>query len=341
MDFRTNSDIEERPAKSQKRSLDQDAVSPTDTTGDWKSLASSLLSFIDVKKCMICVDLDYTLWSLSCFEHTSPPYVSVSGPEAMTPSVEYTSRRDCSRKKLALYPETFEILQWCFDSGIPLSICSKSQSVAAAKGILSALNIWKFFKFPQIYNRRKSTHFKQLKECTDLDYNCFLFFDDDLVNVEMSRALGVIGEKVNPELGLTREVFLRGLTSFALRQIQYQCTPVHDSKLSIDGESLGYGKYPIVTVNDSENNSSTNSDCGGFKPIAGLIPRRMSGIHLDHFKQLAPLDISPTSVATPREHVGVVSSEESDLEDSRSDVEGSRSTLPCDHSESDQFLIGF
>ncbi len=304
-----------RPIKSIKRSRDQDAVSPSSSS--WKDIASALLEFVDLEKMLICLDLDHTLWDESCFEHTSPPYVAVPGPEIHVKSVAYTSRRDRTKCQLSLYPEAYEVLSWCYEQGVPLSICSKSQVDSAAKGILMALDMWKFFRFPQIYNKRKTTHFKQLKECTDLDYNSFLFFDDDSTNVEMCAALGGVAEKVDPRRGLTKELFLRGLTSFVTRQLttpaRAPVSPLREQMPSSSSSSSSSSNVAATTGGGL----ITPVDAPVSAPIfAGLIPHRMSGISLDNYKFLIPLDVSPpvAQLGSPGA-VSVVSAGESEDEE--------------------------
>jgi len=280
-------------------------------------MASALIEFVDCKKLMVCIDLDHTLWDTSCFEHTASPYERFEESDPTVKSVMYTNRKDGTRCKLSLYPEAFEILDWCRQQGIALSICSKSQQSDAARGILTALDMWSYFQFPQIYNRRKSTHFKQLKECTDLEYSNFLFFDDDIMNVEMCSVLGVVAEKVNPVLGLTQETFLRGLTSFAMKHMTTtaHCNPAGlrndisgptaavtpplqsepDTVSALTGHQFLssrslYRPYehqavPVPTVPTPLSTSAPTL-------TPGLIPHRMSGIHLDNYKFLMPLDMS-------------------------------------------------
>jgi magnesium-dependent phosphatase-1 len=312
-----------------KRSREQDSSSPPGASS-WADMASALIEFIDCSKLVVCIDLDHTIWDTSCFEHTASPYERFEESDPTVKSVTYTSRKDSSRCKLSLYPEAFEILDWCREKGIRLTICSKSQQSEAARGILTALDMWSYFQFPQIYNRRKSTHFKQLKECTDLEYDSFLFFDDDSANIEMCSALGVVAEKVDPGRGLTKEAFLRGLTTFAMRHMAVPVArvtaplPLRGSlssnfnsgssspsgvmavtpPLQLHMEVVGqqflncrnlYRPYqaasaaavPAAAVPAAAIPTEPSSCATG-----GLIPHRMSGIHLNKYKFLVPLDLS-------------------------------------------------
>ena len=148
-------------AKMPKRSFEDDITSSPNSS--WQDVAESLLRFIDTSKFMMCIDLDYTLWPISCFEQTEGPYSSATAGNIPTKSVSCFNRKDHVRSEVKLYEEACDVLDWCYNSGIPLTICSKCQVEETARSILVELNMWKYFQFPQIYNKRKSTHFKMLK----------------------------------------------------------------------------------------------------------------------------------------------------------------------------------
>ena len=108
-----------------------------------------------------------------------------------------------------------------------------------------------------------------------MEYDNFLFFDDDINNIEMCTSLGVVGELVNGSVGLTKEVFLRGLTSFAFRNIS--------NKLSITTRSSPIAVIPTPML------SQANSP---MKPI-GVLPRRMNGFSMNHLEVCTSANISP------------------------------------------------
>ena len=144
-----------------KRSFEDDITASPGSC--WQDVAESLLRFIDTSKFMLCVDLDHTLWPISCFEQTEGPYRVICDGNVATRAVSYSNRKDHQRSVLKLHDEACDVLDWCYSNGIPLTICSKCQVEDTAKCILSELNIWRYFQFPQIYNKRKTTHFKMLK----------------------------------------------------------------------------------------------------------------------------------------------------------------------------------
>lgn len=126
--------------------------------------ANALLPFICRNMPLMCFDLDYTLWPAYCDEETRPPYVNLQPDEKFPYRVACQSRKGTGRLRLLqLFPEVRHCLEWCVANDIPISICSKSQNCEAAKGILTSLGLWSKFKYPQIYYRRKSCHFRSLK----------------------------------------------------------------------------------------------------------------------------------------------------------------------------------
>lgn len=111
----------------------------------------------------------------------------------------------------SLFNEVRDVLKWCLDNDIMLTICSRCPSMSAAKSILISLGMWDWFVFPQIFRGRKSYHFRNLTECLGLSYNDFLFFDDDLGNIKSCKSMGVTTCHVDREHGLNWKTFVDGL----------------------------------------------------------------------------------------------------------------------------------
>lgn len=115
---------------------------------------------------------------------------------------------------LPLYREAraaLDFLIFCTShSSILLSIASRGSSRNNSKGILTALNLWQHFTAPQIYNKRKSHHFRSLTSITSIAYHDMLFFDDNAGNIALAQSLGVTSVQVGEE-GFTIEVLLKGL----------------------------------------------------------------------------------------------------------------------------------
>lgn len=139
-----------------------DEMSTNAPAAAWQSLASALLPFAGTDRLCLCFDLDHTLWPLYCYEETHAPYQRVPSSVPGEVCVSYSDGAG-GRRTLTLFPQAVQVIRWCHDRGITLSICSKSRDESAARGILEAAGLWSFFRFPQIYNRRKSTHFRMLK----------------------------------------------------------------------------------------------------------------------------------------------------------------------------------
>mmetsp|Transcript_6089 Transcript_6089/g.6698 ORF Transcript_6089/g.6698 Transcript_6089/m.6698 type:complete len:319 (-) Transcript_6089:1136-2092(-) len=190
------------------------------------------------KRPLIALDLDYTMWPANCFEHTIPPYRTVeesqrssshnSSPanylhnhnqlysaSIMKEKILCLDRRTNHERSLVLYPQIKSILEWCADQRIVLTICSKSPDLTIVKQILQAFGIWDWFLFPQIYNSRKTYHFRNLTEVTGLKMNDFLFFDDDHTNITCCTKIGVSSCLVDKQVGLTWNTLIDGLAQFA------------------------------------------------------------------------------------------------------------------------------
>jgi magnesium-dependent phosphatase-1 len=132
----------------------------------------------------------------------------------MKDKISCLDRRTNQPRSLALYPEIKSILEWCADNRIALTICSKCPDFAMVKQILTAFGIWEWFMFPQIFNSRKTYHFRNLTEATGLKMNDFLFFDDDNSNIHLCMKIGVASCLVDKQKGLTWANFVDGLSLY-------------------------------------------------------------------------------------------------------------------------------
>jgi magnesium-dependent phosphatase-1 len=132
----------------------------------------------------------------------------------MKDKISCLDRRTNQPRSLTLYPEIKSILEWCADNRIALTICSKCPDFAMVKQILTAFGIWEWFMFPQIFNSRKTYHFRNLTEATGLKMNDFLFFDDDNSNIHLCMKIGVASCLVDKQKGLTWANFVDGLSLY-------------------------------------------------------------------------------------------------------------------------------
>lgn len=119
---------------------------------------------------------------------------------------------------LSLYQDIHSIIQFCLSHNIHLSICSKSSNYENAQQILTSFGLWEYFQYPQIYYARKSVHFRNLRGCTNYLYHEYLFFDDEIRNIEICSNIGVRTQLVNKSTGLTWSTFLDGLKSYFIIQ---------------------------------------------------------------------------------------------------------------------------
>lgn len=222
----------------------------------WRVSAENIVHKLRKYRYAICFDLDNTFW---------PSFLTKPATKASVDDVDIV-------QSVALYPQVKEIMEWCGEQNICLSICSKSANFDAAKRTLEQLGLWNLFTHPQIYNKRKTYHFRMLKgkllrirnafiivcvsECLDLDYDYFILFDDDSRNIRLCEQLGITCQLIS-ENGLTTSTFIDGLERF-VRQVG---SVTHIPSSPSPPETLA--------SNDSED-----------EPTPYKLPRRMSGIDL-------------------------------------------------------------
>lgn len=166
------------------------------------------------------------LWAVNCFEHTLPPYRSypqdsAQGSEPGVVDLIYCQdARTKEERTVAFYDEVKEVLLWCRERNVVLTICSKSPSKLVVEGMLRAFGVWDWFVYPQVFNSRsKSYHFRNLSEATGLHMRNFLFYDDDIANVNMCSKLGVTCQLVDKDAGFNWRTLCQGLEVFQTKQL--------------------------------------------------------------------------------------------------------------------------
>jgi magnesium-dependent phosphatase-1 len=206
----------------------------------FKAQAENLLQNGLIKPRLLALDLDHTLWPENCHETTQGPYVHCS--HINTRTVACIDPRTKQGRVFSMFYEVREVLEWLYSKGFLLTICSRSPDRAIPQGILQALGLWDLFILPQIYRQRKTYHFRNLNDCTDVNYKDMLFFDDCDVNIKAAGVLGVVSYQVDPNVGLSWESLVHGLTKFA------------ESKCSMPGlstESASGSASTPLTINVS------------------------------------------------------------------------------------------
>jgi hypothetical protein len=121
-------------------------------------------------------------------------------------------------RPIALYPQVSQILQFCLDHDLILTICSRSPQSTVIEQVLKQFGIWEYFLFPQIYNERKSYHFRNFNDVSGHALKDILFFDDEPANINVVSSLGVSGCLVSKEQGLDWSTFVKGIALFATKQ---------------------------------------------------------------------------------------------------------------------------
>lgn len=161
------------------------------------------------------------LWPSNCYEMTAPPYENSMTYKAAHLDVVgrvdvifCTDKRTNTIKPFCMYPETRQVLEFCAENDIVLTICSRSPDIQVVEQIMQAFGIWEWFLFPQVYYKRKTFHFRNLTEATGFKMRDFLFFDDEPSNVSMCGRMGVNACLVDKETGLNWDTLIRGLQSY-------------------------------------------------------------------------------------------------------------------------------
>lgn len=168
-------------------------------------------------------------------------------------------RRTNEYRKLQLYSEVREILEWCMDNNVLLTICSGTPSKELVDEILTSFNMLEWFLMPQVFKGRKSYHFRNLIEFTGFKAEDFLFFDDSKSNVDLCNSIGVTSVLVDVERGLNWESFLKGMKAFSAKHKKVVRLGSWNSLSS--GSSDGEQKTRNVEEdsNDSDNGSMFDS----------------------------------------------------------------------------------
>lgn len=184
---------------------------------DWRERVNTLLSSCYAPK-MIVFDLDNTLWPGHLQDVVLPPFIPLL-PLPICIGAQPTTVLCRSTSKpllLPLYREARLVLDHLIAYGATtttaplLSIASRGSSSVNSRGILTALSVWPHLTAPQIYNKRKTNHFRCLTSITAIPYQDMLFFDDCERNVSLIEGLGVTTQLVS-ELGLTIDILIEAL----------------------------------------------------------------------------------------------------------------------------------
>ena len=178
----------------------------------WEQEAEKVIQ-IYKPKCIV-LDLDFTLWPTFFSAHTSPPYVPLNCRPSQLLCVDKTTQKP---RMLSLYPEVQRTIQFCLHHDIMISVASKNSNKEDAEAILRSLGIWHHLQFPQIFQNRKTYHFRNLKSMTHFAYEDFMFFDDDVRNVTVCKGIGVNSYRVDRGAGFNGKLLVNALKDCALK----------------------------------------------------------------------------------------------------------------------------
>lgn len=192
---------------------------------------------------------------------TSAPYEN-SAAAAKYGSPRNTGRSDviyCTDKRteivrpFAMYPETRQILDFCAEHNLVLTICSRSPEIIVVEQIMRAFGIWEWFLFPQVYYKRKTFHFRNLTEVTGFKMRDFLFYDDEPSNITMCQRMGVNSCLVDKAKGLNWATFIDGLQLYCEK---LQCRRSFSTWMTT-GTSTGAGS---VSGGDQQSQADSGMD---------------------------------------------------------------------------------
>ncbi|NQU88567.1 MAG: magnesium-dependent phosphatase-1 [Mariniphaga sp.] len=135
-----------------------------------------------MEKELFVFDLDFTIWDAggTWCDATNPPYHAEKGEVY-----------DSSGKWIRLYPDVRKILAKLKEMEKLIAIASRTYEPDWANNLLQLFNIDHFFIKKEIYPDIKTTHFRNLQEHFQIDYNQMVFFDDEYRNVEEISRHGV------------------------------------------------------------------------------------------------------------------------------------------------------
>lgn len=230
------------------------------------SLALDVLAECDPKP-IIAWDLDFTLWPSNCYEATAGPYESaLKGAQFNSPRsagrcdvIYCTDKKSNTMKAFKMYPETRSILEFCAEHNIVMTICSKSPDVNIVEQIMRAFGIWEWFLFPQVYNKRKTFHFRNLTEATGFKMRDFLFYDDDMANITMCTKMGVNSVLVDKTTGLNWTTFIQGLN---LYKEKLNCRRSFTNWLGSTPPSRATSQNnPVLALSDDSASAESESSC--------------------------------------------------------------------------------
>ncbi|KAJ8927912.1 hypothetical protein NQ314_019542 [Rhamnusium bicolor] len=147
---------------------------------------------------LIVFDLDYTLWPFWVDTHVTPPFKKGSTGEIF----------DSFGSKIKCYPEVPEVLKNLHDEGYILGVASRTGEIQGAKQLMTLFGWDKYFSYKEIFPGSKTTHFKNMKKQSGIDYSEMMFFDDEQRNIRDISELGVLSIFVNN--GVSKRVVEEG-----------------------------------------------------------------------------------------------------------------------------------
>jgi magnesium-dependent phosphatase 1 len=127
-------------------------------------------------------DVDYTLWAA----HVDSSHGGPFRRDADDLDVAY----DCGGSRIRLFPEVRAILEGLSRAEARIASASRTSTPDDSLDLQTTLDIKKYFeskKLMQIFPGSKTTHFRNLREESGVEYDQMVFFDDEPRNVRLVR----------------------------------------------------------------------------------------------------------------------------------------------------------
>ncbi|MEM0927526.1 MAG: magnesium-dependent phosphatase-1 [Planctomycetota bacterium] len=143
---------------------------------------------------LVVFDLDFTLWDCggTWCDCLTPPFSLIDG-----------ETRDRGGRRIVLYPDVTQILDWCDEHQLPMALASRTEQPAWAKELLVRLKISHRFKQAEIYPSSKLRHFAAIRDAMKLDDADMIFFDDEMRNIREVGDAGIRSVLVRNGLSLS------------------------------------------------------------------------------------------------------------------------------------------
>ncbi|XP_019873486.1 magnesium-dependent phosphatase 1 [Aethina tumida] len=151
---------------------------------------------------IIVFDLDYTLWPFWVDTHVDPPFKKGKDGKIT----------DSRGSVIKCYPQVPEVLKKLHEEGFELGIASRTSEIRGANQLVQLFGWDKYFKYKEIFPGSKTTHFRNIKQQSKVEYKDMIFFDDEQRNISDLTKVGVLSILVRD--GVTKKLVEDSISKF-------------------------------------------------------------------------------------------------------------------------------